>query len=124
MRSDEPTLIHPSTSANLQRPGTPPCEERLTIQIVPRAFAPLPFRTRVLIFIAGWVLILVGVAGLVLPGIQGIFTILLGAALLSLDNELVYRGLRRGLARWPRALHMVERLREKAHRRLHPHRRG
>jgi len=80
---------------------------------------PLPFRARVAIFILGWLLILVGVAGLVLPGIQGIATILVGAALLSLDNELVYRGLRRLLARWPNAWHRLEGFREKAHERLH-----
>ena len=100
----------------------PARQEPLTIQIAPDpppTLPPLPFRTRVLIFIAGWVLILIGVAGLVLPGIQGIFTILLGAALLSLDNELVYRGLRRALTRWPRAWQRLERFRERAHHHLH-----
>ena len=80
---------------------------------------PLPFRVRVGIFILGWVLILIGVAGLVLPGIQGIATILAGAALLSLDNELVYRGLRRLLARWPKIWDRLEGFREKTHDRLH-----
>jgi len=80
---------------------------------------PLPFRARVGIFILGWVLILVGVAGLVLPGIQGIATILAGAALLSLDNELVYRGLRRLLARWPKVWDRLEGFRERTHDRLH-----
>lgn len=80
---------------------------------------PLPFGARVGIFIAGWLLILVGVAGLVLPGIQGVVTILAGAALLSLDNELVYRGLRRLLARWPNLWRRVEHFREKSHDRLH-----
>lgn len=80
---------------------------------------PLPLRARVAIFILGWLLILVGVAGLVLPGIQGIATILVGAALLSLDNVLVYRGLRFLLARWPKAWQRLEGFREKAHERLH-----
>jgi len=79
---------------------------------------PLPLGVRIGIFIVGWLLILVGVAGLVLPGIQGIATILIGAALLSLDNELVYRGLRRLLARWPHHWRRLERFREKAHDRL------
>jgi sulfite exporter TauE/SafE len=74
---------------------------------------------RIGIFVAGWVLILVGVAGLVLPGIQGVITILAGAALLSLDNELVYRALRRLLARWPNLWEKVERFRERAHDWLH-----
>ncbi|PYQ58189.1 MAG: hypothetical protein DMF53_20880 [Acidobacteria bacterium] len=79
----------------------------------------LPFWVRVAIFILGWLLILVGVAGLVLPGIQGIATILVGAALLSLDNELIYRGLRRLLTRWPKAWNRLEGFREKAHEKLH-----
>jgi hypothetical protein len=74
---------------------------------------------RVVIFAAGWLLIVVGVAGLVLPGVQGIITILAGAALLSLDNELVYRGLRRLLARWPQVWRRVEHFRERAHDRIH-----
>jgi hypothetical protein len=89
----------------------------LEIRIEPRP--PLPLGVRVGIFIVGWLLILVGVAGLVLPGLQGIATILVGAALLSLDNELVYRGLRRLLARWPHLWRRVEGFREKAHDRLH-----
>ena len=97
----------------------PESEKRLTIRIVPETLPPLPLGWRVGIFISGWALILIGVAGLVLPGLQGIVTILLGAALLSLDNELVYRGLRRALARWPRAWQRVERFRSRAHARLH-----
>ena len=87
------------------------------IRIEPRP--PLPLGVRIGIFVVGWLLILVGVAGLVLPGIQGIATILIGAALLSLDNELVYRGLRRLLARWPHLWHRLEVFREKAHDRIH-----
>jgi len=79
----------------------------------------LPFWVRVAIFILGWLLMLIGVVGLILPGIQGIATILVGAALLSLDNELIYRGLRRLLARWPKALDRLESFREKAHERIH-----
>jgi putative transmembrane protein PGPGW len=93
--------------------------EPLPLQIRMEPRPPLPMGVRVGIFIAGWLLILVGVAGLVLPGVQGIVTILAGAALLSLDNELVYRGLRRLLARWPHLWQRVERFRERAHDRLH-----
>jgi len=87
------------------------------IRIEPRP--PLPMGVRVGIFVVGWLLILVGVAGLVLPGIQGIATILIGAALLSLDNELVYRGLRRLLTRWPHLWTRLESFRERAHDRIH-----
>lgn len=85
----------------------------------PEPRPPLPLGIRIGIFVVGWVLILVGVAGLVLPGIQGVVTILAGAALLSLDNELVYRGLRQLLARWPKLWERVEHFRERAHDRLH-----
>jgi uncharacterized membrane protein YbaN (DUF454 family) len=78
-----------------------------------------PLGIRIGIFVLGWVLIVVGVAGLVLPGIQGIAVILAGAALLSLDNELVYRGLRRLLSRWPWLWQKVEHFRKRAHDRLH-----
>ncbi|HEX9941548.1 MAG TPA: PGPGW domain-containing protein [Thermoanaerobaculia bacterium] len=94
-------------------------EEPLPFEIRIEPRPPLPFGVRVAIFIVGWALILIGVAGLVLPGLQGIATILVGAALLSLDNELVYRGLRRLLVRWPHLWRRVERFREKAHDRIH-----
>ncbi|MGH9361720.1 MAG: hypothetical protein ACRD2T_07365, partial [Thermoanaerobaculia bacterium] len=62
MESPNPKL------ALAERPET---EERLTIRIVPEILSPLPFGWRVAIFVAGWTLILIGVAGLVLPGLQG-----------------------------------------------------
>lgn len=74
---------------------------------------------RIGVFVVGWILILVGVAGLVLPGIQGVLTIILGAALLSLDNELIYRLMRRVFLRWPHLWDKIENLREKTHDRLH-----
>jgi hypothetical protein len=89
----------------------------LRIRVEPRP--PLPVGVRIAIFVIGWILVLVGVAGLVLPGIQGIATILIGAALLSLDNALVYRGLRKLLRRWPDILHRLEHFREKTHDRIH-----
>lgn len=79
----------------------------------------LPFGVRVGVFLVGWLLILVGIAGLVLPGIQGVLTLVLGAALLSLDNQLAHRGLRRLLRRWPEILHRLEGFRERTHDRLH-----
>ena len=94
-------------------PERPPLE----IRVEPRP--PLSLGIRIALFVLGWLLILVGVAGLLLPGIQGVLTILAGAALLSLDNELVYRGLRRLLARWPHVWQRVERFRERAHDKLH-----
>jgi uncharacterized protein len=84
---------------------------------------PLPFGVRVAIFLLGWLLILIGIAGLVLPVLQGVPCIVVGAALLSLDNELVYRGLRKVFQRWPNIWDRIEGFREKTHdwidRKLH-----
>lgn len=93
--------------------------DRLPLHIRIERRPPLPMGVRVAIFILGWLLILVGVAGLILPGIQGIATILVGAALLSLDNELVYKGLRKALQRWPGVWRKIEHFREKAHDKIH-----
>lgn len=100
-------------------PPVDKCEPFLPLEIRVEPRPPLPMRVRIGIFIVGWVLILVGVVGLVVPGIQGIFTILLGAALLSIDNEVVYRGLHRFLARWPPIWHRFDRFRNRAHDRIH-----
>jgi hypothetical protein len=90
--------------------------ERLPMRI--RLHRPLPLGARVAVFLVGWLLVIVGIAGLVLPGIQGIFTIAAGVALLSLDNDLMYRALRRVLRRWPKVWGRVEHFRGKAHDRI------
>jgi len=79
----------------------------------------LSLGTRVLTFAVGWALLLVGVAGLALPGIQGILTILVGVAVLSLASETAYRLLRRLLQRWPPVWDRIERFRERIHGWLH-----
>ena len=68
--------------------------------------------------VAGWLMIFVGVAGLVLPGIQGILTIFLGAALLSVASETAYWLLRAAFRRWPRGWRHVERGRRRIYRRI------
>ena len=84
-----------------------------------RPHRPLPLWVRIGVFLVGWLLVLIGIAGLVLPGIQGVFTILVGAALLSLVSEIAYELLRKCLHRWPRAWDRVERFRDRAHEKLH-----
>jgi len=75
---------------------------------------PLPWPIRLALFALGWALILLGIAGLVLPGIQGIATILLGLAVLSLASQTAYHLLHRLLRRWPKAWDRVERFRSRA----------
>ncbi|HUO86720.1 MAG TPA: PGPGW domain-containing protein [Thermoanaerobaculia bacterium] len=76
----------------------------------------LPVWLRVGLIASAVVLLLVGVAGLFLPGIQGIVTILAGVALLSLVSSHADRFLRWSLGPWPTALDKVEDLRERSRR--------
>jgi hypothetical protein len=78
----------------------------------------LSFAVRLLLFALGWLLVLIGIAGLALPGIQGILTILIGASVLSVASQAVHRLLRRALRRWPALLSRLDRLRDKVHDRL------
>ncbi len=78
----------------------------------------LPLLPRIAIFVAGWTLILIGIAGLVLPGIQGIASILAGAALLSLISELIFNLLGRLMQRWPKQWRKVQAARLRLYRRL------
>lgn len=73
---------------------------------------------RVLLFVLGWGLVAIGTVGLVLPGIQGIVTILAGIGLLSLVSRAIHAWARRGLRRWPGLLRRFERLRRNLHRRF------
>jgi hypothetical protein len=75
-------------------------------------------RMRVVFFAAGWLLVAIGVAGLVLPGIQGVVTIVVGLALLSVVSRTAHGGIRRALARWPGLRRRVERLRWRLRRRF------
>ena len=74
--------------------------------------------TRAFLFVAGWLLVVVGIAGLVLPGIQGVITIVAGLAVLSVVSRTAHGWIRRGLSRWPGLRKRVERLRRKVRRRF------
>ena len=50
----------------------------------------LPRLTRWGFFVAGWGLVAVGLAGLVLPGIQGVLTLLAGLAVLSVVSRTAH----------------------------------
>ena len=79
---------------------------------------PLPLWLRIVVLLVGWIVLLVGVAGLVLPGIQGIATIVIGAAILSVASELAYEWMRKGLSRGPAIWDRVERFRDRIHDKL------
>jgi hypothetical protein len=71
----------------------------------------------------GGVLLAVGVAGLVLPGIQGLLTIATGLVVVSLASRTAHRSLRRGLRRWPKVLDAYEGMRRRLRRRFRRRRR-
>jgi len=73
---------------------------------------------RALLFLVGWLLVLVGIAGLVLPGIQGVLTLVAGAAVLSLVSEIAYKVMRWSFQRWPRGWRKVSKWRRKLRTRL------
>lgn len=73
---------------------------------------------RVLLYFTGWLLLLVGLIGLALPGIQGILTLLLGAAVLSLVSEAAHRWIRALFRPWPKGGEHFDRLRKRLHERL------
>ncbi len=68
---------------------------------------------RIVLILVGWMVLLVGIAGLVLPGLQGILTILLAAAILSAASSRVHVWMNRALRRWPALSTRMESLRHK-----------
>lgn len=127
-RALEQIEIEPAANARVLRDGEIP---RMEIPLIPREetvvrkhrlrrpLPPLPLWLRVVVLLVGWIVLLVGVAGLVLPGIQGVLTIVLGAAILSVASELAHKWMRQSLKRWPKIWHRVEAMREKIHGKLH-----
>ncbi len=89
----------------------------------PRRWAPRKFphvptlspTARILLLALGWLLIFVGLAGLVLPGLQGVVTLFLGAAALSLVSRTILDVLRYLFRPWPRAWRFVLRTRRRVH---------
>jgi uncharacterized membrane protein YbaN (DUF454 family) len=79
----------------------------------------LPLWLRIVVLAVGWAITLIGIAGLVLPGIQGIATIVAGLAILSVASETAHRWMRHTLQRWPRLWHRVDGFRAKLHDWLH-----
>lgn len=99
--------------------AVPPVPEETQARRRRRLSRPLPLWLRIVVLLVGWIVVLVGVAGLILPGIQGIATIVLGAAILSVASEIAYELMRKILSRWPSIWDRVEGFRDKIHDRLH-----
>ncbi len=77
---------------------------------------PLSSTARVLLLVLGWLLILLGLIGLFLPGLQGLLTLVAGAAALSLVSPTIFKALRMLLRPWPRLWRTILRMRRRVHR--------
>ncbi len=87
---------------------------------------PLSPSARILLTVLGWTLMVLGLLGLVLPGLQGFLTLALGAAVLSLVSRSMLNALRWCFRRWPRGWRVVLRARRRVQYRIghrRPHRR-
>ena len=78
----------------------------------------LPLGLRVVLLIFGWLVIVLGLAGLLLPGLQGILLLILGAAILSVASDSVHRWLENLLEHRPKMRRRLNTFRSKLHSRL------
>ena len=74
---------------------------------------PLSVGARVSLLILGWTLIVLGLLGLVLPGLQGVLTLVLGAAALSLVSRATLNALRYLFKPWPQGWRILLRTRRR-----------
>ena len=84
-----------------------------------RQLPPLSLGVRILVLVVGWSFILLGVAGLFLPILQGVLFLFVGGALVSVASNTVHRWLRGRFGGWPRGWRRLERLRRRLHAMLH-----
>jgi hypothetical protein len=85
----------------------------------PRSFRSprkLPYFGRVVAAILAWLLLVVGLAGLVLPGLQGVLILALSVTMFSLTSSRVHERLRSAFRRWPKGWRRVVRVRRSLER--------
>ena len=70
---------------------------------------------RIVVLVLGWAFILLGVAGLFLPILQGVLFLLIGLILLSSEYVWAHHLLRRLRERFPGVAQHAERAQERAH---------
>lgn len=74
---------------------------------------------RVLVLVVGWGFLLLGIAGLFLPILQGVLFILIGLVILSTEYIWAHHLLHRLHQRFPKLARPLEIAREKARRWIH-----
>ncbi|HVR28776.1 MAG TPA: hypothetical protein VMS86_04515 [Thermoanaerobaculia bacterium] len=88
---------------------------------LPRTFRSprkLPYLGRVVAGILAWILLVIGLAGLVLPGVQGVLTLALSATMFSLTSTRAHERLRSAFRPWPKGWRRVIKVRLTLERRL------
>ena len=75
----------------------------------------LPLGTRIVLLCLSWICLILGLAGLLLPGLQGFLLLFVGMALMSVASDTVHRWMERALHRSPRLQERLQRFREKIH---------
>jgi len=78
----------------------------------------LPLGTRMVLLGLSWICLILGLAGLLLPGLQGVLLLLLGMALMSVASDTVHRWMEKALHRHPGLQKRLHRFREKIHNRF------
>ena len=78
----------------------------------------LPIGTRIVLLGLSWICLILGLAGLLLPGLQGVLLLLLGMALMSVASDTVHRSLEKLLEKRPRIRERLNDFRSKLHRKL------
>jgi hypothetical protein len=104
-----------SPSAEAQAPIDGPTVKRHRIRSL-RSPHKLPYLGRILAGIIAWILLIVGLAGLVLPGLQGVLTLALSATFFSLTSHRVHEWLRSAFRPWPKGWRRVVKVRRSLER--------
>lgn len=90
----------------------------VVVHRVPSMRSPrkLPYLGRIIAGVLAWILLIVGLAGLVLPGLQGVLTLALSATFFSLTSPRVHEGLRWAFRPWPKGWRRVVKVRRSLER--------
>jgi len=108
-----------TTSPSAQAPGgfedqpVPKAKPRLGSLRSPKK---LPYLGRLIAGVIAWILLIVGLAGLVLPGLQGVLTLALSATFFSLTSPRVHERLRSAFRPWPKGWRRVVKVRRSLER--------
>jgi hypothetical protein len=115
-----------ANGTTIEQPVVPPAGGKLVGGLHPRRtlrlpkLRPLSLGVRITLHVLGWLLAVIGVAGLFLPVLPGGLAIAAGLAVLSVASRSLHQWLRPKFRRWPRGWRRLERFRRRLHRRLEP----